>query len=89
MALDFMAGYQLGEQLARALGIEGDVMRIVIDCPADGIVTVYVQRPLYQSEVMPLCEALAEARKTDPPLIVEATGIEVDERGRVTATRKP
>lgn len=85
MAGNFMPGFMLGDKLCKALGIEGDVMRLVIDCPADGLVTVYIQRPLDQAEVPPLLEVLEEAAKIKPPLVVEAREIDVDEKGRVTA----
>ena len=86
MAQNFMAGFQLGEKLCKALGIEGDVMRLVIDCPADGLVTVYVQRPLDWQEVPPLLDVLQDATSScPPPHIIEASQIDIDEKGRVKA----
>ncbi len=45
MASQFLPGYMVLDRLRKALGIEQDVTRIVIDAQYDSVVMVYVQMP--------------------------------------------
>lgn len=68
------------EKLVEALGLKGQPLRrIVIDCPYDDVVTVYIQRLLQDEET----DKVAEAVTVDECQVLETTAIHIDDRGNV------
>lgn len=80
-------GVTFADVLCKALGITGPVHRIVIDSAADDAVKVYVQRYLDQREGEVIAAALAGLAQADACEVVEVRGLDVDDRGNVTARR--